>query len=132
LPFLIQNTVVAASEYCFFTTHKSLILNSVLTVDGLRMVSKLEMYVDILNVLEQRGPLKVSHIMHEANVNCSTLKGCLEFLIKQGLIEERIVGKNGVVYGNTTRGTQVIKFFTEMDRTLSVREVDDKILPVPC
>ena len=27
------------------------------------MGSKLEMYVDILNVLEQRGPLKVSHIM---------------------------------------------------------------------
>ena len=96
------------------------------------MGSKLEMYVDILNVLEQRGPLRVSHITHEANVSCTILKGGLEFLIKQGLIEERIVGKNSVVYANTTRGTQVIKFFTELDGTLSVKEEDGKILPVTC
>ncbi len=95
------------------------------------MGSKLEMYVDVLNVLEQRGPLKVSHIMLEAKVNCDVLKGYLDFLIKQGLIEEKVVEKSDVVYANTARGTAVIKFFTELDRTLSVKEEDDKILPVP-
>ena len=78
------------------------------------MGSKLEMYVDILNVLEQRGPLKVSHIMLEVNVNCNVLKGYLDFLINQGLIEEREVGQSGVVYANTDRGAAVIKFFIEL------------------
>jgi predicted transcriptional regulator len=47
--------------------------------------SKLEMYVDILKVLVQRGPLKFSHIMYKANLNCSILIQYLEFLVKQGL-----------------------------------------------
>jgi predicted transcriptional regulator len=96
------------------------------------MGSKLEMFVDVLNVLQQKGPLRVSQIMHEANFSCNIVKDCLDFLIKQGLTEERMVGKSGVVYANTTRGTQVIKFFTELDRTLSSVEENDKILPVQC
>jgi predicted transcriptional regulator len=92
--------------------------------------SKLEMYVDILNVLAQRGPLKVSQIMYELNVNCNILKKHLDFLIKQGLIEERAVEKSSVVYANTARGTEVIRFFRELDKALSVKE-DGKILPVP-
>jgi predicted transcriptional regulator len=35
--------------------------------------SKLEMYIDILNVLAHRGPLKLTHVMYKANVNCSIL-----------------------------------------------------------
>ena len=95
------------------------------------MASKLEMYVDILNVLEQRGPLKVSHIMREAKVKCNILKGYLDFLIKQGLIEEKAAGKSGVVYANTARGTAIIKFFTELDRTLSIKEEDAKSCQFP-
>ena len=89
------------------------------------------MYVDILKVLAQRGPLKLTHIMYKANVNCKILKEYLDFLIKQGLIEERIVGKSRVVYANTTRGTTVIKYFRELNKALPVIEEDDKILPVP-
>jgi predicted transcriptional regulator len=59
--------------------------------------SKLEMYVEILEVLAQRGPLKVTHIMYDANVNCKVLKEYLDFLIKQGLIEGRVVGSGKVV-----------------------------------
>ena len=55
--------------------------------------SKLEMYVDILRVLAQRGPLKLTHVMYKANVNCSVLKEYLDFLIQHGLVEERIAGK---------------------------------------
>jgi len=35
--------------------------------------SKLEMYVDILKALARHGPLKLTHIMYKANVNCSVL-----------------------------------------------------------
>ena len=52
--------------------------------------SKLEMYVDILNVLAQRGPLKLTHVMYKANVNCGVLKEHLEFLIKQGLVDREL------------------------------------------
>ena len=40
------------------------------------------------------GPLKLTHIMYKANVNCTVLKEYLDFLIKQGLIEERVIGKS--------------------------------------
>ena len=90
--------------------------------------SKLEMYVDILKVLAQRGPLKLTHIMYKANVNCNVLKEYLGFLIKQGLIEERVVRKGKVVYANTARGTSVLKFFREQDKALPIIE-DGKISP---
>lgn len=87
------------------------------------------MYIDILNVLALRGPLKVTHIMHKANVNCNVLKEYLNFLIKQGLIEERVVRKSSAVYGNTARGTTVLKFFRELDKALTVIDEGAKILP---
>ena len=89
--------------------------------------SKLEMYVDILKVLAQKGPTKLTHIMYKANVNSSILKEYLDFLIKQGLIEERAVGKNRVVYANTARGTTVIKYFRELNMALSV--IDEEKTP---
>jgi len=92
--------------------------------------SKLEMNIDILKVLAQRGPLQLTHLMCQANVNCNILKGYLDFLIKQGLIEERVIEKSSVVYANTDRGTNVIKFFGELNKPLLVKE-DSKFLPVP-
>ena len=84
--------------------------------------SKLEMYVDILKVLAQRGPLKLTHVMYKANVNCSVLKEYLDFLIKQGLVEERIVGKQRVVYAATQRGVMVLKYFRELRQALPIVE----------
>ena len=73
--------------------------------------SKLEMYIDILKVLSQRGPLKLTHIMYKANVNCSVLKQYLNFLIEQDLVVERTVGKNRVVYAITQKVITVLKYF---------------------
>jgi predicted transcriptional regulator len=44
--------------------------------------SKLETNIEILNTLARLGPLKMTHIMHKANVNGSILRGHLDFLIK--------------------------------------------------
>jgi predicted transcriptional regulator len=92
--------------------------------------SKLEMYVDVLDVLAQKGPQKPTHIMYKANLNCSNLKECLNFLIKQRLIEESKVGKCKLVYSNTSRGTSVLKFFKELDKSLTVMDEDSKISPM--
>ena len=84
--------------------------------------SKLEMYLDILKALAQKGPLKLTHIMYKANVNCSVLKEYLDFLIKQGLVEERTVGKRRVVYAITQRGIMVLKYFKELKEVLPIVE----------
>jgi predicted transcriptional regulator len=80
------------------------------------------MYVDILTVLAHRGPLKLTHVMYKANVNCSVLKGYLEFLIKQSLVEERVVGRQRVVYAVTQRGLTVLKYFRELKQVLPIVE----------
>jgi predicted transcriptional regulator len=93
--------------------------------------SKLEMYIDILKVLAHRGPLKLTHIMYKANVNCSVLKEYLDFLIKQNLVEERTVGKRRIVYAITQRGITVLKYFRELRQVLPIVEEARNTTPVP-
>ena len=93
--------------------------------------SKLEMYVDILKVLAHRGPLKLTHVMYKANVNCSVLKEYLDFLLKQGLVEERVVGKSRVVYAITQRGITVLKYFRELQQVLPIVEEARNQVMVP-
>ena len=89
--------------------------------------SKLEMYIDILKVLAQRGPLKLTHIMYKANVNCSVLKEYLNFLKEQNLVEERTIGKSRVVYAITQRGITVLKYFRELRQVLPIVEERNRI-----
>jgi predicted transcriptional regulator len=84
--------------------------------------SKLEVYIDILEVLAIRGPLKLTHIMYKSNVNCSVLKDQLEFLIKNTLVEERILRKEKVVYAVTQRGLQILKSFREIKQVFPIEE----------
>ncbi len=88
--------------------------------------SKLEMYVDILKVLARNGPLKLTHIMYKANVNCSVLKQYLDFLIQQNLVEEQTLHqkrhKTRVVYAITERGRTVLKYFRELNRALQITD----------
>ncbi|HXX87810.1 MAG TPA: winged helix-turn-helix domain-containing protein [Candidatus Acidoferrum sp.] len=93
--------------------------------------SKLEMYIDILKVLARRGPLKLTHVMYKANVNCSVLKEYLDFLLKQNLVEERTVGKCRTVYAITQRGITVLKYFRELQQALPILEEARNASPVP-
>ena len=84
--------------------------------------SKLEIYVDVLKVLAQRGPLKLTHIMNKANVNCNALKEYLDFLAKQRLVEEKIVGRERVFYAITQHGVTVLKQLRELQEVLPIIE----------
>jgi predicted transcriptional regulator len=84
--------------------------------------SKLEIYIDILNVLALKGQLKLTHIMYKSNVNCKVLKEQLEFLIKNSLVEEKILRKEKVVYGITSKGIQVLKYFREIEQVFPMKE----------
>jgi predicted transcriptional regulator len=76
--------------------------------------SKLETYIDILNMLSNTGPLKLTLIMHKTNFAESIVKAYLEFLIKQGLVEERTVKKISPVFAVTQRGITMLKHFQEL------------------
>jgi len=93
--------------------------------------SKLEMYVDILKVLAHNGPLKLTHIMYKANVNCSVLKQHLDFLIRHNLLEEQTLrrrkNRKKVVYAITERGRTVLKYFRELNSALYITEEANKI-----
>ena len=90
----------------------------------------MEMYIDILKVMAQHGPLKLTHVMYKANVNCSVLKENLDFLLQQNLIEEQIIvkkrNKTKTRYAITEKGRTVIKYFNEVNRALQITE-DSKI-----
>jgi predicted transcriptional regulator len=91
--------------------------------------SRLEMYVDILNVLALRGPVKLTHIMYKANVNCSILKEYIHFLIEQGLVEKRSLGKRRVEYAISNKGLSVLKQFKELKQILPLIEEEQKAPP---
>lgn len=87
------------------------------------------MYIDILKVLARRGPLKLTHVMYKANVNCSVLKEFLDFLTQQNLVEERSVGKKRTVYAITERGRSVLKYFRELKIILPIGEEEPSKIP---
>jgi predicted transcriptional regulator len=80
------------------------------------------MYVDILTVLSQFGPMKLTHIMYKSNVNCSVLREYLAYLVKQELVQERTTGKERLEYGITERGATVLKYFDELRQVLPIIE----------
>ncbi|MCJ7613993.1 winged helix-turn-helix domain-containing protein [Candidatus Bathyarchaeota archaeon] len=71
--------------------------------------SKMEIYLDILKVLAQNGPLKLTHMMYKANVNCCVLKDYVDFLIKQELIKEKTLKKEKISYTITEKGLDIKK-----------------------
>ena len=82
------------------------------------MRSKLEVHLDILRALARYGPLKLTHIMYKTATNCRNLKTCLEFLIKQNLVEERAAGKKRVAYVITERGVTALKHLRQLETAL--------------
>jgi predicted transcriptional regulator len=84
--------------------------------------SHLETYVEIISLLAQEGPLKLTNIMYRANINCSMVKKDLDFLIEQNLVEERIVGRTGIVFAATQRGINVLKYFREPKQMSAIVE----------
>ena len=93
--------------------------------------SKLEMYLDILGVLERSGQLKLTHIMYETNVNCCILKGYLDFLMKQNLVEKRNVGRQRAAYSITQRGITVLEYFRELKQALPIVDENCNFTTVP-
>jgi predicted transcriptional regulator len=81
--------------------------------------SKLEMYVDILRFLAQRGPMKVTHIMYKVNICYIHLGKYLEFLEQQELVERRFLSRERVVFAITPKGQTALNSFRQLVTTIS-------------
>jgi predicted transcriptional regulator len=88
------------------------------------------MHVDVLKVLARHGPLKLTHVMYKANVNCSVLKQFLDFLIQHKLVEEQTLHKKRYqtrdAYAITERGVTVLNHFRGLNTALQMIEETKK------
>jgi predicted transcriptional regulator len=91
--------------------------------------SKMEIHLDVLRTLAQKGPLKLTHIMYKSNVNCCVLKDYLDFLILHNLIEEKTIKKERIVYKITEKGISVLKYFRELQTMLPIDEENKEKIP---
>lgn len=93
--------------------------------------SKLECYEEILGVLV-KGPATVDSIAYETDMNCAVLKQRLDFLIENGLVEERVFGRK-TKYAVTERGVAVYKtlnFQRYLEKVASAIRVMDEAMEV--
>ncbi len=87
--------------------------------------SKLEIHIDILRALACHGRLKPTHITYKANVNCSALKECLDFLVQRNLVKEQTISQKRQkrrVYAITELGLTALKNVKEINNALHVFE----------
>jgi predicted transcriptional regulator len=78
--------------------------------------SKLEMYLNILKVLRNNGPLTLNQIIKKANLEKTIFNKHIDFLSKQGMVEKRAAEANKVVFVVTQRGVIVLGYFKEFAR----------------
>ena len=72
--------------------------------------SKLELYEDVLRALVKK-PLTIDSIAYECNMDCVVLRQRLDFLAKNGLIQEESY-KEKALYALTRRGLAIFKTLT--------------------
>ena len=73
--------------------------------------SKLEICIDVLIELKNQGPSKITSIMSQSYLTSNVLTEYLEFLVKQGTVEESTVNDEIVVFAITKKGVNVLKYF---------------------
>jgi predicted transcriptional regulator len=91
--------------------------------------SKFEMHLDIIRTLAQKGPLKLTHIMYKANVNCSVLREQLDFLIQQNIVDEKTLKKEKVVFELTEKGFSILRTFRELQTLMPVDDENTRGIP---
>jgi predicted transcriptional regulator len=95
--------------------------------------SKLESYEAILEALVKE-PLNIDKIAYGTNIDCTVLARHLDFLIKNGLVEQRQSNRK-TLYAITERGMAVFKtlnFQKYLEKvTASLRAIDDALQTMP-
>jgi predicted transcriptional regulator len=94
--------------------------------------SKLELYEDVLRALVDK-PLTVDSIAYKCNMDCVALRQRLDFLMKNGLVEENY--KKKTFYALTKRGLAIFKTLTITKRLeklqATIKMIDDALQSIP-
>jgi predicted transcriptional regulator len=90
--------------------------------------SKLESYIDILNILAHNGQLKLTYLVAKSNFNCKILVEQLDFLIKNSLVDKKILGKDSADFAITAKGINVLKYFGKINQVFVVEEEKKRML----
>jgi len=97
--------------------------------------SKLDKYLDILEVVAER-PLKIDHIATKVHMEKSELKRRMNFLVLNGVLNERPTVDKQVVYALNDRGYAVFrtlrafKYFEKLRESLPVIEEAKEIASI--
>jgi predicted transcriptional regulator len=94
--------------------------------------SKLELYENVLHALVKKH-LTVDSIAYECNMDCVALRQRLDFLVKNGLVEENY--KKKTFYALTKRGLSIYKTLTITRRLeklqTTTKMIDDALQALP-
>ena len=95
--------------------------------------SKLELYEDVLRALVNK-PLTVDRTAYECSMDCVALRERLDFLVRNGLIEEKS-RKGKTVYALTKRGLAIYKTLSVATRLeklqITVKMIDEALKTLP-
>lgn len=97
--------------------------------------SKLDKYLDILEVVAER-PQKIDHIAAKVHMETRELKRRMNFLVLNGVINERPIDDNRFVYALNDRGYAVFrtlrafKYFEKLRESLPVIEEAKEIASI--
>jgi DNA-binding IclR family transcriptional regulator len=97
--------------------------------------SKLDKYLDILEVVAEQ-PQKIDHIAAKVHMEKSELKRRMNFLVLNGVVNERLIDDNLVVYALNDRGYAVFrtlrafKYFEKLRESLPVIEEAKEIASI--
>ncbi len=78
-------------------------------------LSKLEVCLEIMKVINQKGPQTSTNIQAKIGESDNVIQGCLNFLVQQGILKERTNGAELAIYANTKRAKRVIEYFRFRD-----------------
>jgi predicted transcriptional regulator len=87
--------------------------------------SKLELCEAILEALVKK-PLNIDKIAYKTDIDCTVLNRHLDFLIVNGLVEERMLG-NKLLYALTERGMTV---FRTLDFQKYLRRISSTLMQI--
>jgi predicted transcriptional regulator len=79
-------------------------------------LSRMEKYLAIIRVLDNRNLITQKQIMEEANLELKSPKECLDFLVQMDLVIERNLGSKKV-YAITEKGERVFNYFRLNDES---------------
>jgi predicted transcriptional regulator len=84
--------------------------------------SKLQLHLNILRVLGQGEQMQPTEIMYQVNICHAFLKKYLDLLIKQNLVERKVINGRKAKYSITEKGLDLLRYYGELEKALPMVE----------